>query len=41
MQHYIRLAGIDEKGATDVLKLLPTAKQTVETIANLFDFERK
>jgi hypothetical protein len=35
MQRYIRLAGIEVKGATDGLKLLPEA-EVMGRVANLF-----
>ena len=38
MQRYIRMAGIDEKGATQVLKFLPEA-QVMGEVVNLFDFK--
>jgi hypothetical protein len=41
MQHYIRLAGIDEKGATQVLRLLPSDDAVMGEVVNLFDFKAK
>lgn len=41
MQRYVRYAGIDEKGATQVLKILNSDTEVIETVGNLFDFEGK
>ena len=41
MQHYIRMAGIDEKGATECLKLLSSDEEAVGTIVNLLDFKNR
>lgn len=36
MQRYIRLAGIDEAGATEALKFIPTEEAVMEKVVNLF-----
>jgi integrase len=36
MQRYIRLAGIDEAGATEVLKFIPTEAAVMERVVSLF-----
>lgn len=36
MQRYIRLAGIDEAGATEVLKFIPSEEAVMEHVVNLF-----
>lgn len=40
MQRYIRLAGIDEAGATEALKFIPTEEAVMETIVSLFSSKR-
>ena len=39
MQRYIRMAGIDERGATQVLKVLPS-EEAMAKVVNLFEFKR-
>lgn len=39
MQHYIRLAGIEEHGATQVLKVLPSDEAVMAKVVNLFDYK--
>lgn len=41
MQRYIRLAGIDERGATQVLKVLPSDAAVMSEVVNLFDFKAR
>ena len=41
MQRYIRLAGIDEGGATESLKFIPTEEATMDTVVNLYDYRKK
>lgn len=41
MQYYIRLAGVDEKGATQVLRVLPNDAALMAEVVNLFDFKAK
>lgn len=41
MQRYIRLAGVDERGATDCLKVLPTDADAMNKIVSLLDFKGK
>ena len=36
MQRYIRLAGIDESGATEVLRFIPTEEAVMEKVLNMF-----
>lgn len=39
MQHYVRLAGVDERGATDSLKLLPSDEACMGEVVRLLDFK--
>ena len=39
MQHYIRLAGVDEKGSTDPLKILPSDEVCMGEVVRLLDFK--
>lgn len=41
MQRYIRLAGIDEGGATEVLKFIPTEEAVMEKVVSLFEHRKK
>jgi len=41
MQRYVRLAGIDEKGATQVLKVLPSDAAVMAEVVNLFAFKNE
>ena len=41
MQLYVRLAGIDEKGATQVLKVLPSEAAVMAEVVNLFAFKNE
>ncbi|MGE4234146.1 MAG: tyrosine-type recombinase/integrase [Bacteriovoracia bacterium] len=41
MQHYIRLAGIDERGATQVLRILPSDAAVMGEVVSLFEFKGK
>lgn len=41
MQRYIRLAGIEERGATEVLKVLPSDEALMGEVVNLFEFKAK
>jgi integrase len=41
MQRYIRLAGIDEAGATEVLRFIPTEEAVMEKVVSLFDHRKK
>ena len=36
MEYYVRLAGVDEAGATDVLNLMPTDREAIDNVVNLF-----
>ena len=36
MEFYIRVAGVDEKGATDCLNILPSEVEVMENVVNLF-----
>lgn len=40
MQRYIRLAGIDEGGATEVLRFIPTEEAVMEKVVNLFSYKK-
>lgn len=40
MQYYIRLAGVDEQGATQVLKMLPSESAVMGEVVRLFDFKK-
>jgi ribulose bisphosphate carboxylase small subunit len=39
MQRYVRLAGIDEKGATQVLKVLPSDAAVMAEVVNIYDYK--
>ena len=41
MQRYIRLAGIDEAGATEVLRFIPTEEAVMEKVASMYDYQTK
>lgn len=41
MQRYIRMAGIDEAGATEILKFIPTDNAVMEHVVNLVDYRVK
>ena len=41
MQRYIRMAGVDEAGATEGLKFLPSDDAVMGHVVNLFDFRQK
>lgn len=41
MQYYVRLAGVDEKGATQVLRVLPSDDAVMGEVVNLFQFKAK
>jgi integrase len=41
MQRYIRLAGIDEAGATEALRFIPTEAAVMEKVVNLYDHRKK
>ena len=36
MEYYVRLAGVNEAGATEVLKILPTEKEVFDNVVSLF-----
>lgn len=40
MQRYIRLAGIDEAGATEVLRFMPTEEAVMEKVVSLYGHRR-
>ena len=40
MQRYIRLAGIDEGGATETLRFIPTEEAVMEKVVNLFEHRK-
>ncbi len=39
MERYVRLAGVDERGATENLKILPTDAEVMAHVVNLCDFK--
>jgi integrase len=41
MQRYVRLAGVDEAGATEVLRFIPTDEAVMEKVVNLFEHRKK
>ena len=41
MQRYIRMAGIDEAGATEILRFIPTDEAVMEKIVSMVDFKRE
>jgi integrase len=41
MQRYIRLAGIDEAGATEILRFVPTEEAVMEKVVSMYDHRRK
>ena len=36
MEFYVRLAGVNESGATEVLNILPTEREVMDNVVNLF-----
>jgi integrase len=38
MQHYVRLAGVDEKGATEPLRMIPSDEACMGEVVRLMDF---
>ena len=40
MQRYVRLAGIDESGATENLGFIPTDEATMERVVSIFDYKK-
>ncbi len=40
MQRYIRLAGIDEAGATEILKFIPTEAAVMEKVVSMYDYQK-
>lgn len=41
MQRYIRLAGIDEGGATEILRFIPTEEAVMEKVVSICDHRKK
>ena len=41
MQRYIRFAGIDEAGATECLRFMPTEEAVMEKVVSLYDHRKK
>lgn len=39
MQHYVRLAGVDERGVTDSLNLIPSDKECMDKVVRILDFK--
>jgi ribulose bisphosphate carboxylase small subunit len=38
---YIRLAGVDEAGATEILRFVPTEEAVMEKVVSMYDHKRK
>lgn len=36
MEFYVRLAGVSEAGATEVLNILPTEREVMDNVVSLF-----
>lgn len=36
MEFYVRLAGVNEAGATEVLNILPTEREVMDNVVSLF-----
>lgn len=41
MQRYIRLAGVDEAGATEALRFIPTEEAVMERVVSMYDYRDK
>lgn len=41
MQRYIRLAGVDECGATEVLRFIPTEEAVMEKVVSMYEHRKK
>ena len=41
MQRYVRMAGIDEAGATEILHFIPTEEAVMERVVSLVDHRTK
>jgi integrase len=41
MQRYIRLAGVDEAGATEILRFIPTEEAVMEKVVSMYDHRKK
>jgi integrase len=41
MQRYIRLAGVDEAGATEALRFIPTEEAVMEKVVSMYDHKRR
>ncbi len=39
MEFYVRVAGVEEKGATDCLRILPSEVEVMENIVELFNLK--
>ena len=40
-ERYIRLAGVDERGATEGLNFVPTDQGIMEKVVNMYDFRAR
>lgn len=40
MERYIRLASVDERGATEGLEFVPTQQGIMENVVRMFEFRR-
>lgn len=38
MEFYVRVAGVEEKGATDCLRILPSEAEVMGNVVRLFEF---
>lgn len=41
MQRYVRLAGVDEAGATEALSFIPTDQAVMETLAVIVNRDKR
>lgn len=41
MQRYIRLAGVDEAGATESLRFVPTEEAVMEKVVSMYDHKKR
>ncbi len=39
MQRYVRLAGVEEAGATECLRFLPSEEAVMEKVVSIFDYK--
>jgi len=41
MQRYIRLAGVEEAGATEILRFIPTEEAVMEKVVSMYDYKKE